>query len=324
MKRMLSGNKNTKFEKYIKPYNVYLEQIGNTERTIEGYLIDTRIFLTYLEDHKSAIDRLDQITKKDIVDYQTFLYYFENDGNRYTISTQVSKLAAVKVFFRFLVRRDYLLYNPASDIELPREPHRLPRNILTEKEIIKVLEVPDMDIDIGIRDRAMLEVFYSTGIRATELLNLTIYDIYEDEGMLRINQGKGRKDRVVAIGKTALKYIKYYLEQTRLDFVKEHDNEGVLFLHKNGRKMNRKDLSTMMKKIMKQTDIKKLVTCHTLRHTFATHLLKHKANIRYIQQQLGHRSLKTTQKYLRVEIGDLKKEHSRCHPRERMQDSSQS
>jgi len=316
---MLTSRKNTKFEKYVKPFQAYLEQKGHTERTIEGYIGDIRIYFTYLEDTKPSIERIDQITKKDIVDYQTYIYYYENnEGKRYTLSSQVSKLVAVKVFFRFLVRRDYLLYNPASDIELPKEPKRIPRSILTEKEVIKILEAADMETDIGIRDRAILETLYSTGMRVTEVINLTIYDIFEEEGMIRIIQGKGQKDRIIAIGKTALKYIRYYIETVRPKFVKGEDREGILFLHQNGRKMNRKDFSKMMKRILKRTDIKKKVTCHSLRHTCATHLLKHKASIRYIQQQLGHRSLRTTQKYLRVEIGDLKEVHRRCHPREKM------
>ncbi len=310
---------NTKYEKYIPEFTQYLEQVGSTDRTVESYICYIRVFFTYLESQKQNIERLDQITRKDIIDYQTYIFYVENEkGQKYSIPSQVRVLTAVKSFFRFMLRKDYLLYNPASDFELPKEPQRIPRNILTEKEIVEVLQTPDMNCFTGIRDRAIIEVLYSTGIRASELCNLTIYDIFEDDGILRIIQGKGRKDRMVAIGKTALKYMKYYITGARAKFAPPDDNQGILFIAESGRKFTRQDLASIVKNIMSKTTIKKHVSCHTLRHTCATHLLKHKANIRYIQEQLGHRSLRTTQKYMNVDITDLKAVHKRCHPREKL------
>lgn len=309
----------TRFERFIPEFMQYLNQRGYALRSVESYIGDVRMFFVYLEGEKPGIERIDQVTKKDVVDYQISLYYFElKDGKKYSVSAQVKKAVCVKIFFRFMIQKDYLLFNPAADIELPKEPRTLPRNIMTEKEIVEVLQAPDMNTFEGIRNRAIIEVLYSTGIRVSECADLTIYDISEDEGILRVLYGKGSKDRLVAIGKTALRYLRLYLEEARPRYIRDGDITDVLFLRESGQKMTRSDLNRTIKEIMAKTTLKKKVTCHTFRHTCATHLLKHRANIRYIQQQLGHTTLQTTQKYLQVEISDVKAVHKRCHPREKM------
>jgi integrase/recombinase XerD len=311
--------KQTRFDRYIPEFAQFLQQKGYAPRTVESYIGELRHFFRYIEEEKPGIERIDLFTRKDAVDYQISLYTYETpEGKKYSVGTQIIKLVAVKTFFHFLVTRDYLLFNPAADLELPKEPKTLPRNILTEKEIVEILQVPDMNTFEGIRDRAIIEVLYSTGIRVTECSNLTVYDVQEEEGILRINEGKGRKDRLVAIGKTALRYLRLYLEEVRPKYLSEGDDSSILFLKQDGGKLSRRDFSRYLARIIAKTEIKKDVTCHTFRHTCATHLLKHRANIRYIQQQLGHTSLQTTQKYLQVEISDVKAVHRRCHPREKM------
>ena len=310
---------NSRFEKFIPEFAQYLELRGYAKRSIETYIGDTRMFFGYLHDEKPEIERIDQVTRKDALDYQISLYSHEDEkGKKYGVGTQIRKIVTVKIFFRFLIHNDYLLFNPAADLEIPKDSKKLPRNILTEKEMVEILQTPDMNTFEGIRNRAILEVLYSTGIRVTECANLTVYDVMEDEGVIRIIEGKGRKDRMVAIGKTALRFLRYYLVEVRSRFHKAEDQTTEIFLKGTGQKMTRHDLCHLVQNILAKTSIKKKVSCHTFRHTCATHLLKHKANIRYIQQQLGHASLQTTQKYLQVEISDVKAVHRRCHPREKM------
>jgi integrase/recombinase XerD len=189
---------------------------------------------------------------------------------------------------------------------------------MTLREVERMLAVPDVETPLGLRNRAILELLYSSGLRSSEARNLTLYDVNTGQGEALVREGKGGKDRVVPVGEVAAKYIELYVKEARPKILKGYEDSGYLFLGGRGGKMGATTLNeTIVKRYVREAGIKKPVTTHGMRHTCATHLLKGRANIRHIQALLGHRSLESTQIYTRVEVGDLKRELRRCHPRER-------
>jgi integrase/recombinase XerD len=255
-----------------------------------------------------------------------YLYnsYKDTRGRPVTLDTQNAKLVTVRVFFQFLAKKGYFLYDPTSAITLPKRKVTLPKGVMTRQEIEKVLKQPNPDTPLGLRDKAILEVLYSSGVRNTELRQLTIYDADTINQELKINIGKGKKDRVVPVGQIACKYIDEYLKNSRpkiLEYAKDvlkrnADETNVLFLSKGGKMITAANLIAMTKKYIRRAKVEKHITPHSFRHTCATHMLKGHASLRHIQELLGHSSVATTQIYTQVEVTDLKKEHKRCHPRE--------
>ena len=200
-------------------------------------------------------------------------------------------------------------------------PRRLPRNVLTESEMKRLLDAPDKSTVLGYRDKTILEVFYSSAIRRLELLNLNLNDIDLDAGVLRINAGKGNKDRVVPIGKIACRYLKHYVREVRAYLVKDPTNDHV-FLSRQGKRISKCMLGLRLKMYVKKAGIEKDISPHTLRATCATHCLrgkkrKHQMHPRHLMELLGHSSMEALNPYLSVSIADLKEAHNRCHPRER-------
>jgi integrase/recombinase XerD len=220
------------------------------------------------------------------------------------------------MFLRFLKGEDYLTQDPGRDVPYAKTPKRLPRSILTRKEVTKLLRSPDTHSLMGYRDRAMLEVFYSTGLRNSELGALRVDDVDTDEGFVRVNLGKGGKDRVVPMGRIACRYVENYIKAVRPHLVKGQDN-GYLFLSLQGYRMARAVIACVVRKYARKAELGKTVTAHTLRHTCATQMMRNKANLRHIQELLGHACLSTTQVYTSVTITDLKEAHKKYHPRER-------
>ena len=208
--------------------------------------------------------------------------------------------------------------DPSAEIRLPRPGRRLPRNVLTVGEARKLLDQPNVDKPLGLRDKAILELLYSTGVRNGELRRLTVRDVDVERQEVRVINGKGRKDRVVPLGSLAAVYVTRYIEDARPGFVaKRGEPVDFLFTRRTGRPLLPQDVEKTVIKYARAAGLKKSVTPHGLRHTCATHMLKGRAGIRHIQEQMGHKSLATTQIYTHVEIADLKREHHRCHPRER-------
>ena len=281
-------------------------------------LSETRRYLNQFFDYlvKRNISHVDEITKEVIKEYQIALYeYINQQGRPNSFSHQNSVFRSVKQFFEFLKDAGYIVSNPARTISYANEPKTLPKSILTPSEARKILHAPDTKSVIGYRDRTMLEVFYTSGIRKTELRNITLSDVDYHDGFLRI-QGKGDKDRVVPIGRIACRYLENYIKSVRPELIKDPYN-NYLFLSVRGNQINQNMPWVLIKKYAKKARIKKNIHCHTFRHSCATGMLKNKADIRIIQELLGHRSLNTTQIYTRVSITDLKEVHKRCHPRER-------
>jgi integrase/recombinase XerD len=284
-------------------------------RTPASYMAHVRAFLGWLAG--KGLDLVD-VKGRDLDAYQSHLYAYrrKSDGKPYSAAYQGTRLVVLKHLYRFLYRRGYLLHDPAADIELPRLEKRLPRVILTFPEVRKILEAPDAKTPRGLRDRAMLETLYGTGIRVTELCNLTPYDVDTEERVLRVVLGKGRKDRNVPLTRAAAQAIEAYLVKGRPKLV-GRVKLRFLFLQDKGGRMDRATASRIVRQWAEEAGVEKHVTPHTFRHTVATHLLKGKADIRHIQSLLGHASLGTTQRYTRVEVSDLKQAIERAHPRGR-------
>jgi integrase/recombinase XerD len=282
-------------------------------RTPEEYLRGVRVFLAWLEEQGIA---LASVRAEDLLAYQSALVSArKSDGKPYALSTQTHQLVAVKGFFRFLYRRGFRLNDPATALELPRADIRLPRLVLTPREVLRILAAAARDRDaIALRDRAILETLYATGIRVSELAKLTPYDADTEERVLRVVLGKGRKDRTVPLTKAAAAAIESYLAKGRGELV-AGSKTPFLFLADHGGYLHRALLSRIVKRYAEAARIKKRVTCHTFRHSVATHLLRGGADIRQIQALLGHASLATTERYTRVEISDLRQVVRRAHPR---------
>ena len=285
-----------------------------SDRTTPDYLAHVRFLLAWLEGRGVT---LAQVTTSDLLAFQSDLYALRKpDGKPYSLGFQSVRLSAIRNFFRFLYRRGYRLDDPSASLELPRLDKRLPRTILTREEARRILETPRGRSPGQLRDRAILETLYATGIRAGELASLTLYDVDTETRVLRILLGKGRKDRHVPLTTMAARAIEAYLERGRPQLVGRH-KASLLFLQNRGGRMQRATLNRIVRHWTAVAHVKKRITCHTFRHSVATHLLKGRADIRHIQALLGHASLATTERYTRVEISDLKEVIRRAHPRGR-------
>jgi integrase/recombinase XerD len=261
-----------------------------------------------------SITRPAQVTKPVVEAYQRHLYYWrKTSGAPLSQGSQLTRLSAVRALFKSLTRANLLLWNPASEIDLPTLPRRLPMHVLTIEEAERVLELPDVSDPIGVRDRAILETLYSTGIRRMELIGLRLYDLDREHGTLRVRQGKGQKDREVPIGERAGKWMETYLGTARPQLVFPPD-EGVMFLTNEGDAMDRDWLTRRVREYVERAGVGKKGSCHLFRHTCATLMLEGGADIRYIQEMLGHANVSTTQIYTQVSIRKLKAVHTLTHP----------
>lgn len=255
-----------------------------------------------------------EITKPILERYQRHLYYYRKDnGQPLTFGSQHALLSPIKSFFKWLTQQNYLLYNPASELELPKKPRRLPKTILHIDDVLHIIDQANIKTDEGIRDRAIMEVLYSTGIRRAEVTNLTLYDIDVRRKTLMVREGKYQKDRLLPIGERALNWVEQYRIDVRSDYVSGHDN-GILFLTDDGQKFKRGTLSNRIKRYIVKAGIDVQGSCHLFRHAMATHMLENGADIRYIQAMLGHADLSTTQIYTQVSIEKLKQIHAATHP----------
>ena len=255
-----------------------------------------------------------EVTRPILKRYQKALYYHrQKDGKPLNVSTQAQRLVALRMFFGWLIKNDFIMHDPASGLELPKVGKRIPRGVLSIEEVERVMQQPNVGEALGVRDRAILETLYSTGIRRGELCHLLVGDVDQCRGTLLIRQGKGQKDRVVPIGDRALDWVRRYLGQVRPRLVVLPD-EGRLFLTAQGRDLLENPLGDAVRRYLKAAGIEGRGCCHLFRHSCATAMLEGGADIRYIQQMLGHSDLNTTAIYARVAIGKLKEVHRQTHP----------
>jgi integrase/recombinase XerD len=260
-----------------------------------------------------GLNRPQDVTRPILQRYQRFLFHYrKSDGGPLAFSTQATLLNPVRAFFKWLTVENHLLYNPAADLEVPRTPRQLPKVLLTVAQVEEVLAQPDIETPMGLRNRAMLETLYSTGIRRLELARLTLYDVDTERGTLMVRQGKGRKDRLVPIGERACRWIDRYLADVRPLLILEPDH-GTLFVTDYGEPFEKNRLGDMVKRYMRLAGFEH-GACHAFRHAMATHMLEGGCDIRYIQAMLGHSELSTTEIYTQVSIGKLKEIHAATHP----------
>ena len=304
-----------KMEEYLKHYIDVMTMKGIAKGTIAGIKISIHLLFRFLKDRD--IKDLKEVTSKEMDDFQTYLYYYtNNDGHPFATSTQATTLSYVKSFFQCLVMEGLLFSNPASEIIFPKRNQVLPRDILNTKELKKLFSAPDLKTYYGYRDRTIFEVFYSTGVRIAELCNLKLKDIDLENGFLTVVQGKGLKDRTVPLCKVTCKYLSEYIQKVRPHFIKGSHHQNFLFLSNLGNPVDRTSVFTLLHRYQKTIGLQKNLTGHTFRYTMATELLRNGADIRQIQEILGHEYLSTTQRYIQVVQNDLKKVHKRTHPRE--------
>ena len=302
-------------EKLANEYLEWLKARNLAERTISEQQRKLNKFFLFL--YSQGLDSFEQISKPLILDYQTELYHATSlRGRPHSVSYQNAMVGTVKGFTAFLKQRDYIITDPGRDIPYAKTPKTLPRGILTRSEARRIINAPDTKCALGYRDKTILEVLYTTGIRKEELNNLTLNDVDYNDGFLRIIQGKGKKDRVVPLGRIACRYLENYIKSVRPELIKDPYNHH-LFLSARGNRLSKNMVWELVKKYAKKAKIKKNVSPHTFRHTCATAMLKNKADVRAVQELLGHESLDTTQVYTRVTINDLKEVHKKCHPREK-------
>jgi integrase/recombinase XerD len=210
-------------------------------------------------------------------------------------------------------RQGHILHNPASELLLPRLENRLPKYILNAEEAEIVIQQPDITSALGLRDRAILETFYSTGMRRMEVANLKLYDIDSERGTVMVRQGKGKKDRHIPIGERALVWVNKYIREARPELL-ACTEDGTVFLTDLGAPFHRKQLTTLVRSYLRKSKIGKMGGCHLFRHTVATLMLENGADIRVIQEMLGHAKLTTTELYTRVSINLLKQVYAATHP----------
>jgi integrase/recombinase XerD len=300
--------------------DAYLESLQTrnyAEGTIEGRAFDLKFFLCWAADRD--LKQASQITRPILEAFQRSLWRcMRANGRRLGWTTQRNRLGTIKDWFRWLTRQNVLLHNPASELEMPRPEKRLPQDVLSLAEVQRLMAVPNVTDPLGIRDRAMLELFYSTGMRRTELCRLELPDLHTERRTVHIRQGKGHKDRMVPVGERAAHWLERYLRETRPRLCLD-TRTPALFLTGYGGAFNPDVVSRMVSKWMEQAGLPRKGSCHLLRHTCATHMLEGGADIRYIQQLLGHAKLDTTAIYTEVSIKQLQEVHARCHPSARLE-----
>lgn len=255
-----------------------------------------------------------EVTKPIIERYQRHLFYVRKpDGKPLSVRGQEWRLVPVRMYFKWLAQQNVLLWNPASEIVLPRKVRRLPKHVLSVSEVEQVLTQPDIEDVFGLRDRALLETLYATGMRRKELVGLGLNDIDHDRKVVMIREGKGGRDRFVPIGERALRWVSKYIHEARPELVMSPD-EGVLFLTRFGEAFRPAPLTHLVRQYVERAELGKTGACHLFRHTCATLMLEGGADIRYIQELLGHVLLSTTQIYTQVSIRRLCEVYAMTHP----------
>lgn len=271
-----------------------------------------RWFLLWCEER--GITTPQEIDRATVERYQRHLFtHRKQNGEPLSAATQYLRTIPIGLWFAWMTKRGIIPVNPAAEVELPKVPKRLPKAVFTAREAELVLSIPDTSTVMGLRDRAILEVFYSTAIRRAELTRLRIQDIDMERGMMFVFEGKGKKDRWVPIGERALAWINAYREQARERLVRRVD-DGTLFLTNRGGALSVVRLTALVEGYIKQADTGKKGSCHLFRHSTATILLDSGMDLRYLQSLLGHAEISTTQIYTQVSMGRLKEQHAAMHP----------
>ena len=296
-----------KWNDALKDFALYLKiERGMSVHTVNNYTLDVQKLVQYLEANDMTLSPL-QITTEDI---QGFIYEIAKELNPRTQSRLISGLRS---FYDYLIFENYCESNPLEGIEAPKIGRKLP-DTLSVKDIDRIVGAIDLSSPQGERNRAIIETLYSCGLRVSELTELKISDLFFDEGFIKVT-GKGNKQRFVPIGPLTQKYINLYKNHVRVQMKIEPSFNDTLFLNRRGKQLSRAMICTIVKTLGAKAEIKKNISPHTFRHSFATHLLENGADLRAIQMMLGHESITTTEIYMHVDKSHLKDAMLKFHPR---------
>lgn len=276
------------------------------DHSVEAYLRDIEKFNLFLEYRNSNPSPQDIILK----DLQEFVKWIGELGM--TATSQSRIISGIRSFYKYCLQENIVRKDPTLLLETPKQKRALP-DFLTIAEITRILESIDLSSAEGERNRAILETMYSCGLRVSELVNLRISALYPDLGFIKVT-GKGDKERLVPIGKTALRHISIYRKQVRVHATIKPGNEDILFLNRRGAKLSRQMIFIFLKELVKQAGIQKTVSPHTFRHSFATHLVEGGADLRAVQEMLGHESITTTEIYTHLDREYLRETLRKFHP----------
>jgi integrase/recombinase XerD len=283
-----------------------------SEYTIRTRRIHIGFFLRWCAER--GITEPIEVTRTVLEAYQRHVFHYrKKNGEPLAFTGQQDRLVPLRVWFRWMARHHHILHNPASELEMPRLGFRLPKAVLTASEAEQILAQPDIRDPIGLRDRAILETFYSTGMRRLELANLKLWDLDAERGTVMIRQGKGKKDRIIPLGDRAAHWIHTYVNNARPRLASEPD-DGTVFVSNAGEPLSLDYLTEMVSGYVAASGIGKRGSCHMFRHSMATLMLEGGADIRFIQAMLGHAKLETTQLYTHVAIRQLQEIHRATHP----------
>ena len=278
---------------------------GLSENTIASYGIDLKLFLEYLRENE--IPSFKQVNKEVIVNYMQA----EKNNNKAN-SSILRSVSSLRKFFQYLAQEKIIEKDPMLLIDTPKKKQHLPQ-VLTKEEVEKLLHSPNTGQVLGLRDRAMLELMYATGLRISEIINLKLEDLHLTMGTLQ-TLGKGHKERIVPVGDEAIKWINRYLEEARPKLLKQK-RSNYLFLNFHGNNLTRQGVWKNLKAEVRKAGIQKNITPHTLRHSFATHILENGADLRIVQELLGHADISTTQIYTHLSNKQLADIYNHAHPR---------
>lgn len=282
-----------------------------TVRLWRGLLVR---FVTWLGEN--GVTDLKDVAESEVIEYQRALFHYriERTGRHLRTETQILYLTPVRLWLKWLHRSGVLPVDPTTEFRPPKPAERLPTRVFTAKEMSRMLRLPDCSKPLGIRNRAILEVLYSTAIRCSELVGIQLRDFHFDRGVLHVRQGKNLKDRVVPLGNRAIEWARNWSENVRPKFQSDTSPESPFFTSRNGRPIGPNYLSRVVREFLVQLGYSGRGSCHLIRHTAATLMMENGADLRSLQELLGHARLNTTQLYTRVSITRLKEVHRLTHP----------
>jgi integrase/recombinase XerD len=296
-----------KWQEAIQDFTYYLKiERGLADNTIQNYRLDILKLANYLSEYNATLT-------PELVDEETLQSFIYSISKLLNERSQARLISGLKSFFDYLIFEDYRKTNPLELIESPRLGRRLPDTLSTD-EIDQLVEAIDLSHPQGHRNKAIIETLYGCGLRVSELVELKISDLFFEEGFIKVI-GKGNKERLVPINRYTQKFISIYKEKFRVHINQKSEFKDILFLNRRGAQLTRAMIFTIVKQLAKKTNLQKNISPHTFRHSFATHLLENGANLRVIQQMLGHESITTTEIYMHLDKTHLKSVLENYHPR---------
>ena len=298
--------------RYQEAFHEWEAVVGYSPRTVVAQRHAIGRFIAWADER--GLSRPQDITRPILERYQRHIYHHRKaNGQPLTVSAQLGLILPLQAWFKWLTKQNHILYNPAADLDLPNRPKALPKGLLSVAQIENILNGCDVTKPEGVRLRAMLEVFYSTGVRRFELAGLKLFDVDIERGALMVRQGKGSKDRLVPVGERACAWVDKYLREVRPELACGHDDH-VLFLDDDGQGFAPERVGDLVKRHLMASGVEHAGSCHLFRVACATHMLENGADIRFIQSLLGHAKLDTTQIYTLVSLAKLKEVHTATHP----------